>query len=144
MPMVIDSWIVHAVCWGVPLVVSLLPFTTNMYGKFDDDDSWCFITNTSTSPSWGALFWVLCSFYIWLWLAVIVNCVLIAKVIRRLNTLNSVENDSVKFQIQKLFLYPFMAILCWAPTTVTDIIFVTSRSGHNMHNWVFIFFRIIM
>ena len=129
MPMVVDSWIVHTVCWGVPLVVCLLPFTTNMYGKFDDDSTWCFITSTSTSPSWGTLFWELFSFYIWLWLALIINCTLITSVIRRLKVLNNVENDSVKYQVQKLFLYPFVAILCWAPTTATDIIFVSSMSG---------------
>ena len=133
MPMEVNPWIVHTVCWGVPLVVSLLPFTTNMYGKFDDDDSWCFITDTSTSPSWGALFWELCSFYVWLWLAVIINCALIVKVILRLKTLNSVENDLIKFQIQRLFLYPFVAIFCWMPTTIMDIIFITSRSGYGMY-----------
>ena len=130
MPMAVDSWIVHAVCWGVPLLVSLLPFTTNMYGKFDDDSTLCVITNTSTSPSWAILFWELCSFYIWLWLAVIINCVLITSVVRRLKRLENVENDSVKSQIQKLFLYPFVAIFCWAPTTIIDIIFLSSRLVH--------------
>ena len=41
---------------GIPLIVTLLPLSTKMYGKVDDDSPWCFICNRSDSPEWEYLF----------------------------------------------------------------------------------------
>lgn len=35
--------LIHAICWGIPLLVTLLPLTTNEYGNADDESTWCFI-----------------------------------------------------------------------------------------------------
>ena len=129
-PLLISEPILHVVCWGVPLLVAVLPYTTNMYGKSDDDNTWCFITNRSNSPSWGRLFWVLCSFYIWLWLAVIINFALVFSVTKRLRAVSALNNDSIKSQITKLWLYPAVAIFCWTPSTIMDL-FRSSRSGNT-------------
>ena len=65
-------WPFHVLCWLIPLVTSMLVFTTNTYGNDDDQDSWCFVTNSSQSPSWGQLFWEMGSFYLWLWICVLI------------------------------------------------------------------------
>jgi len=117
----------HAVCWGIPLVVTLLPLSTNMYGKSDDDNAWCFITNRSDSPKWGILVWELCGFYVWLWISIILNSILVVSVLLRLREMGSDLEECVKWQVSKLCLYPVVSILCWSLPTAMDLYIRSSR-----------------
>ncbi len=56
------------ICWTLPLILTLLPLTTNTYGVYDpivDDRGWCFIDDRRDSPNWTNLFWAIMSFYFW-------------------------------------------------------------------------------
>ena len=123
---------VHCVCWGIPLLVTLLPLTTNTYGKTNDDSVWCFIGTRAGSPSWGILVWDLCSFFVWLWLVLILNIWLITSIIYRLKTINNV-NQIINWQVAKLCLYPIMAIICWAPATIMNIIDRSGRFAYHTY-----------
>ncbi len=120
---------VHCICWGVPLLVTLLLLTTNTYGKTNNNAPWCFIGNRSGSPSWGILVWALCSFFVWLWLILIVNLCLIISIVTRLRSIDN-ANQITNWQVVKLCLYPIVAIICWTPATVMDVI---DRSGRFVH-----------
>ena len=124
---------VHCVCWGVPLLVTLLPLTTNTYGKNNDESPWCFISNRSGSPSWGILVWDLCSFFVWLWLILIANIWLIISIAYRLKTIDN-SNQITNWQVVKLCLYPMVAIICWTPATIMDIVAKTERFVHCHDN----------
>lgn len=51
-----DTTRIHIICWGFPIITTLLPLTTNTYGNADaDKEGWCFIGNRATSPSWGVV-----------------------------------------------------------------------------------------
>lgn len=39
----------HIVCWGLPLLSTLLPLTTNTYSN-PENSGWCFIGNKNTCP----------------------------------------------------------------------------------------------
>ena len=118
--------LVHCICWGIPLLVTLLPLTTNTYGKTNEDAPWCFIGTRAGSPSWGILVWDLCSFFIWLWLVLILNMWLITSIIYRLKTITN-TNQIVNWQVANLCLYPIVAILCWTPATIIDVFARTER-----------------
>eukprot|EP01036_Dinobryon_divergens_P027968 gene27968-36837_t len=124
--------LVHCVCWGIPLIVTLLPLTTNTYGKTNEDAPWCFIGTRAGSPSWGILVWDLCSFFIWLWLVLILNMWLITSIIYRLKTITN-TNQIVNWQVANLCLYPIVAILCWTPATIIDVFARTERGTHTAY-----------
>jgi hypothetical protein len=117
---------VHLICWGLPLVVTLLPLTTNTYGKMDDDSVWCFITNRSGSPSWGVLVWEIVTFYSWIWLLIASNVCLIFAALLQIHQIKDME-ASVIWQLRKLCLYPIVAIFCWTASTLTDIYMRATR-----------------
>ena len=33
----------HIICWGLPILLTLLPLTTNTYSNPDDENTWCFV-----------------------------------------------------------------------------------------------------
>lgn len=123
--MPITYW-THCICWGFPLFVTLLPLTTNAYGKTDDESSWCFITDRTDSPSWGILVWDLCSFYIWIWIVVLVNIYFVSNVLYKLKKMEKIDSI-LRAQVGKLCLYPIAAIICWTPATVTDVVLITAE-----------------
>ena len=49
------NWYTHAFCWGFPLIVTMLPLSTNTFGNPDDESDWCFFGNGPNSPSWYVL-----------------------------------------------------------------------------------------
>ncbi len=122
-----DMQIIHVVCWGFPVVVALLPLTTNTYGNEDDQSAWCFISELNSSPSWGLLLWEMLSFYLWVWVAIIVNVVLLFRTRGLLSAILVAGNADVEAarnitnKINKLIWYPRILILCWLPSTIVDL-----------------------
>ena len=58
-------------CWFLPLLLVLLPLTTNTYGNEDGGYGWCFVSNRKDSPNWSNGFWVFMAFYFWIWAAIL-------------------------------------------------------------------------
>ena len=106
-------------CWGVPLVLTLLPLTTNTYGLEGDGRGWCFIKNNSNSPSWSYLFWVIFSFYFWILVSVFIYIVMISVVFSKLK--HSVMSSVMQPVAKKLIYYPINIIICWGMTCIYDI-----------------------
>lgn len=119
-----DMFWIHVFCWGWPVVLALLPLTTNTYNNTDDESSWCFVASTRHSPPWGELFWVLFSFFVWIWLCMITNCVQIAMIVRKLRNLQ-VVSDVVRSTVKKLIFYPVITVLCWSLNTAANIYVLT-------------------
>lgn len=119
-----NTVLIHLVCWLLPLLITLLPLTTNnSYGNPDDEYEWCFFSSTSTSPTWGLFFWDLMGFYAWLWLAIIINLIFLFAVFFKLREVKlTVMYSSIQYSLNKLTMYPLILILCWAMTTVCDVI----------------------
>lgn len=69
----------HAFCWGVPLLLALLPLTTSSYG---DSGGWCWIRTSE----WGS-FWRFLQFYVPLWLAFGYNSIVYFRVQPRIQEL---------------------------------------------------------
>lgn len=109
----------HAVCWFVPLIVTLLPLSTNTYGEADDNSGWCFIADRPSSPTYGVLLWIILSFYLWVWLSILFILGVFIRTGYHLYQLNPVP-PPVKNVYIKLGMYPLALILCWLPTSLDD------------------------
>ena len=110
------------VCWGLPLVVTLLPLTTNSYGVYDGTTGWCFIKDRSDSPPWGSEVWTIFAFYFWFWVGLFLYFALIAYVSYEIkySKQDSFITPLVKRALEKLPWYPLNIIFCWGYTAVYD------------------------
>lgn len=117
------TWM-HVSGWIFPIFPTFLVYTTSKYGVTVDDDEqsrgWCFVADTSTSPAWADLFWVLVSFYIWLWLGIVINIAMVACIIYRIQRMEIVSKPMWQ-TIGKLALYPTTLIFCWFAASLFDI-----------------------
>lgn len=48
-----------ALCSGIPLILALLPLTTQSYGNEVDNSGWCFLKNRKNSPKLGLTMWTI-------------------------------------------------------------------------------------
>lgn len=118
----------HLICWGLPVVITLLPLSNATYGSpvYDDDFTpygYCWVVEDSRTPSWGLDFWHWFSFYVWIWgsmLLIAKDYVMIAR------KANSVQiSDSTRKQltgvVSKLRPYPIVMFVSWIWACITDL-----------------------
>lgn len=104
-----------AVCFGVPLVLALLPLIDNSYGP---SGAWCWVTKDG---------WRFGQFYVPLWICIAFNSVIYFRVLRLLRrTLKAAgPNDATAATIRKftkrLSWYPFILVIVWFWATVNRI-----------------------
>ncbi len=65
-------WKMMAVCWGIPIGMTLLPLISNTYNNINSD-AWCGISGMETSGEYESELWGLFLLYIPLWITVIAN-----------------------------------------------------------------------
>lgn len=95
-------------CWGVPIVLTVLPFSTLSYG---DTGGWCWIKGTTTAGS----LWRFFQFYIWMWVAVIYNFYVFMNIDKKLKEFAaSAEGGSAASggMARRLRLYPMVLVIC--------------------------------
>lgn len=124
-----DMTYIHIFCWFFPVVWALLPLTTNTYGNTEDDQSaWCFIADRKNSPAWGLVTWEWMSFYTWIWLTIFANTTMLVMIhvklreILRTGITAAEEAKKLVTKVNKLVYYPIILMVCWAPSTVIDMI----------------------
>lgn len=132
-----DLTYIHIICWGFPIFCSFLPLTTNTYSN-NESGTWCFINDASYSPSWTKGFWYIFALYIWVWLALIINCGLIVNIYWRMRGI-SVIPQTLKTTVQKLIFYPVVVIICWILITMIDIRYSTTFKKASKDPWLSIF-----
>lgn len=124
----VDSKPLWAATFVLPVVLTLLPLTTETYGSPEEDD-WCFVKEraSSSSPPWTTLFWSIFCFYGWLYLNVLVYIVLLAVTLRHIYTMGrGVHKDSItlskmKASLYKLIWYPLITLVVWLPSAIYDV-----------------------
>jgi hypothetical protein len=148
------SFQLHLFCWGLPVLVTFLPLTTNDIGPEDGDRGWCFLKNRNDSPSWSLLFWTILSFYIWIWGAMIIFCLLFIAIVYETYRIFRVSGTNGRTPSQQLSTstptfaairnsfyrfgwYPLNVILCWFVPTIYDIIDAMNNHSHLTDNSYF-------
>jgi len=119
--------LIHLFCWGWPIVLAMLPLSTNTYNNPDDESTWCFVANRRDSPPWGELFWVLFSFFFWIWLSIFVNVVQIVHIMLELRSMQ-VVSTAVISTVRKLIFYPLITFLCWTLNTAANMYVFSSNT----------------
>jgi hypothetical protein len=113
----IKPWI-HGLCWGVPIVVSLLPLSQMRYGSTGKE--WCFIDRLhDDDPKWKVTLWAWLSFYIWVFISIGVILLVYLKVLQK-KFVRMTEKVLVEKMFNKLKYYPLVIIVCWLPSSIYD------------------------
>lgn len=123
---------VHGLCWGVPLILTLLVLTTNDYGRFDenDDNEVCTVGGDENS----AFAWRIVIYY-----GLFLSCVftmgyLYLKIIRiKRIGLSSVSEGMLNLAVESLSYYPVAMIVSWIPEFISFIIQFDHHNGLATH-----------
>jgi hypothetical protein len=128
------------VCFGIPILVTLLPFTTSTYGCLEDEDPcWCFVKEVGSSPEWSVTVWYIVAFYMWIWLSLFFN---VSLIIYSMMAVRYISHDVYKERIRdiliKLLGYPMVIIVCWACVTIYDLVLVLNPTSGLLLNDTFL------
>lgn len=94
-----------AVCWGLPVILTVLPFTTDSYG---DTGGWCWIKSETPIDS----MWRFLQYYIWIWLAVAFNSFVFYNIHRKIKAIEASvgEPPQSNKMAKRLKLYPMILV----------------------------------
>jgi hypothetical protein len=122
----VESW-VHLLCWGLPLLLTLLPLTTTDYGTFDGEDGWCFLRPRDGSPKWTFRFWLFAAFFAWVYIAIAIFSIfmlyvgyVVASPSGYLQT-DSIIARTIRKAINKLIWYPLIILFSWFVMTIYEL-----------------------
>lgn len=95
----------HLVAWTYPLVMAILPFTTNSYG---DEGGYCWIQSHSEHVSWRFI-----QFYVPLLIAIIYNAYVFFNVWIKIREYTQFDDDKAKAKmVARLKFYPLVLVVC--------------------------------
>ena len=119
----------HLVCWGLPLVTTLLPLINVTYGNPGDDApyGYCWITALSNSPPWAVEFWNWESFYFWIWGGLGVFVSLFVLIMKDIHNVAENTRETLMKVIRKLRVYPIIIVCCWVFTCVTVSVYLVDN-----------------
>ena len=115
------------------IILSLLPFTTNSIGRWNEDiPGRCFISRSSNVIV--DRLWMIFTFYLWIWAAIILISVSFFKMFAHTKDFLGDERaralkSLVYRQFDKCWPYPLLVMLCWSVPTVVDF-YSTTVNGN--------------
>ena len=105
-------WHVQCLCWTLPIVLALLPLTTNTYSANDPDLQWCLIVPRNDTPFGMTLFWAFASYGFWLFMCIVLMVYWGSMIQWRY--WGSIASPVVRRAYEKVWLYPVALSLCWS------------------------------
>ena len=109
-----DHWSFHVLCWGFPVIATIIPFSTSTYGA-PGGLGWCWVVSKDDDPpEWEAQLWYWLSFYLYVWSTMIFILIVSLRIILRLKSPDMKESTRIQFfQIfYKLLGYPAIIFIC--------------------------------
>jgi hypothetical protein len=106
-----------AVCFGIPLVLTILPAFDSAYGAAGGI---CWMKETKE-------YWRFIAFFVPLWLAVLFNSVVYVRVLRLLHRTVSIAGpddavaQSIRTMMTRLSIYPFILVAVWLFASISRI-----------------------
>ena len=114
------SYMIHAVCWILPIILTFLPFINATYGSPNVNPGWCFIV--SNDENW-MYFWFWFSFYGWIWFGILIDLALYIFLLFEVKKIQSIQSKSTVMTIyNRLLIYPFIIIFSWLVVCIRDSI----------------------
>ena len=119
---------VHAICWIIPLIISLLPLTTNPYGQDDFINGYspCILGGNATSK----LLWIsTCDSGLFLILVILMTIwtIQISKYLFSVNATDFTGKEREKSLVASMKLYPMALLFTWAPRFIEGLL---NLGGH--------------
>ena len=111
---------VHAICWSIPLITSLLPLTTNPYGQddFENGFSPCSLGGDRTTR----LLWISTTDSGLSFMLVILMTIWLVQIHRYLSTVDSYDStEKQKSLFASMKLYPLALLITWAPRFAANV-----------------------
>lgn len=110
----------NIICFGVPLLLTILPAITNSYG---DTGGWCWISRKNTID----IVWRYLTFYIELWVIVGYNCYIYYKIYNIVQdcikeTEDSETKQKTRKMINRIKYYPLVLIICYICASLNLIV----------------------
>ena len=112
---------VHAICWGIPLITSLLPLTTNPYGQDDFIDGVvpCVLGGDRTTR----LLWISTTDSGLSFMLVILMTIWLVQIHRYLLTVDSCDStEKQKSLFASMKLYPLALFITWVPRFFESVV----------------------
>ena len=115
----------HIVCWGVPLLITFMPLTTDKFGVYGNEErGYCGVAQRSDAVVWTSDFWNLL-------FDIIVICSLIFTASLLYLIYSSLHQQDPRFisvyidmAVRKLKYYPIIILVCWSVQVYLDIVVI--------------------
>ena len=101
----------HLIAWGLSAFLTFIPLTTTDYGSENPHTQSCIYYTRGNSPEWLLAFWAYTSFFVWLFICILV--MLAWQLIVYIKYRNTTMKDVVSRTYDKLYLYPIAMSVCW-------------------------------
>eukprot|EP00698_Gefionella_okellyi_P002701 TRINITY_DN12552_c0_g1_i1.p1 TRINITY_DN12552_c0_g1~~TRINITY_DN12552_c0_g1_i1.p1 ORF type:complete len:296 (+),score=41.93 TRINITY_DN12552_c0_g1_i1:48-935(+) len=125
----------HLLCWGIPLLLLPLPFSTNSYGMAGPI---CWITYVYPTGD----YWRFAQLYFWMWSIIITNASLYTAIgisISRQRNQLATASATLSRDVLRLGLYPLIMAVAWTPDSVRRI--MEWRAGAQVDIFVLTMFE---
>lgn len=126
----IQHYYMHAISWLLPLLLCLLPLSTNRYGRDDDDGdptSWCYIAG----DSYNGEIWRIVNYILPLCICLTTMIYYSARTFWLFYS-SGLQRADLYATVHALMLYPLAMIITWGPNLLL-IILLTSKAV-RMHS----------
>lgn len=117
----------HVLCWGIPLLATMLPLINSTYGA-QGGDNWCFVVplqnrTGSLSSTTMKVVWFYAAFYAHLLLCVAGMTAMAMAIRVKINSqvlIGARTMSTLEKTYRKLKWYPIVVIVCWTPECIDD------------------------
>eukprot|EP00300_Choanocystis_sp_HF-7_P023951 c25342_g1_i1.p1 GENE.c25342_g1_i1~~c25342_g1_i1.p1 ORF type:complete len:329 (+),score=42.95 c25342_g1_i1:52-1038(+) len=119
----VNLTICAVICYGIPLLVTLLPLINSTYGSPPPTYvGWCWVVDTKDTPAWAPTLWYWLNYYGWVWLCfVIIFGLVVATGIRYVRLqFHTKTSSAFRSTLLSLMGYPIAIIVAWFPATCQD------------------------
>ena len=120
----------HVLCWGLPLLLSLLPLVDATYGTDSSGTQWCLITSNERSSYYTTEMWSYLAYFGWLILCIFLMSFWYLRVRRQIRGKSDALSTLVRTTYQRVSWYPVVMISCWSLNFVT--IEFTAHVSNNL------------
>jgi hypothetical protein len=113
--------LMHILCWVVPLIMTLLPLSTNVYGRSSDDFvlGWCYLDGNENF----AAFWSLTTISAFLVVCLAWNAFFLVRIYVRYRTMDIRHAYPEVYTIlRSMVLYPASFFITWFPNLMYSIV----------------------
>lgn len=114
----------HLVCWGIPIIATLLPFINFTYGSPGGGDAWCFVVphDDLVDQSAMSIMWFWVAYYGHVWLCIGIMIALFIRIWFKIQSHAKMTQGMLLKIFRKLQWYPAVILISWTLACIVDTI----------------------